>query len=286
MSGALSSISALAGQASSVFSAVSQIFGGSGGVQLGDVSFSDFEVPEKISWGGKQDIVHQKLPGGQVVLNAMGIDYPPIVWSGIFDGFDALDRSRQIYQMLVAAALVPLTWNDRSYTVLVADYQADDTKTNWIPYRVTCIVLRDETLSQADAPPSLLSQVTGDIAGAIGITPAQLAAGVGTALKVAQVASTVVGAVTRGSSAALGLAGAVGAAAGAVGGALSLANGAMGGIVQNAIATGASILPIGSAVAGAANLVSAVSTAQSLAALPIIGGLVGRVATNLRNAST
>lgn len=286
MSGALSSISAIAGQASSVISAVSQLFGGSGGVQLGSVSFSDIEVPEKISWGGKQDIVKQKLPGGQVVLNSMGIEFPPITWSGIFDGASALERSREPYTMMNASAIVALSWNDRSYKVLVSEYVAEDTKTNWIPYKVTCIVLSDETLSQTSASTSLLSTVTSDIASAIGVTPAQLTSTVGTALKVAQTASTVVGAVTSGSSAFLGLSTAIGAVTGVVGGSITTANAGISSLTSAAQSAGSSILAAGSALSGVTGMASALSNASNLAALPIVGGLVGRVTSNLRNAST
>lgn len=282
----MTSIFSIAGQASSVISAVSQLFGGSGGVQLGSVSFADIEVPEKISWGGKQDIVKQKLPGGQVVLNSMGIEFPPITWSGIFDGFSALDRSRELYTMMNASAIVALSWNDRSYKVLVSDYEAEDTKTNWIPYKVTCIVLSDETLSTTTTSTSLLSTVTSDIASAIGVTPAQLTSTVGTALKVAQTAAKVVGAVTSGSSAFLGLSTAVGAVTGGVSVAMSAANVSMSSLTSAASSAGSSILAAGSALSGATGLTSALSSASSLASLPIIGGLVGRVTSNLRNAST
>lgn len=286
MSSALGALSSAAGQASSVFNAVSQLFGGSGGVQLGTVSFSGMEVPENIVWGGKQDIVNQRLPGGKVIFNQMGIEYPPISWSGIFEGFSAMTRSRLLYTALNAGSLLPLSWNDRSYTVLIASYEATDTKTNWIPYKVTCLVLRDETLSQAAPPPSLLSQITGDIASAIGVTPAQLAAGVGTALQVAQTASQVVGAVTAGSKAALGLTTALSVASGVVGGAMALANSGIANTVAQAVQTGSVVLPAGSAASGIANLTAATGNAANLAALPIIGGLVGRTQTNMANAST
>lgn len=282
----LSSISALAGQASTVYGALTQLFGGAGSVTLGDFSFDSFEVPETIRWGGKQHIVSQTMPGGTNVFAAMGIEFPPLSWSGIFDGMNALSRSRQLYTMLNAAALITLSWNDRTYTVMVSDYEASDTKTNWIPYRISCLVLRDETLSSNPPAPSLLSQVTADIAGAIGVTPAQLTQGVGTALSAAQAAATVAGAVTAGSSAALALTGAVATAATAVNAATVLANSQIATLASAAASTGSAVLPAGNALTGAANLIGAMATSANLAALPIIGGLVGRIQINMANAST
>lgn len=276
-------LSSLVGKASTVFNAVSQLFGGSGNVQLGTVTFGGMEVPETLKWGGTADIVKQRLPGGKVIMSGMGIDFHPISWGGVFEGFTAITRSRQLYTMMNAQVPVSLSWNDRSYKVMIHEYTPEDTKTNWIPYHITCEVLSDETLSSNPAAPSLLSQITGDIAGAIGITPAQLTAGVGTALTVAQSAATVVGAVTSGSGAALALAGALAGVTTAVNAATGLANSSMAGIVASA---GAGVFPAGSAVAGLASLATATDAAGKLAALPIIGGLIGRAQTNLGNAST
>lgn len=281
MSGGLSTISALAGKASTIFGAISTLFGGSGSVQLGDVVFDGMEVPESIKWGGKQDIVSQRLPGGTVIFNAMGIDYPPIGWSGIFEGFSAISRSRQLYTMLASAQLFSLSWNDRSYTVMLANYEADDTKSNWIPYRLTCLVLRDETLSASGAPPSLLDQVTTNIANAIGITPAALANTVGTALKVAQTAATVVGAVAPGSAAAFALSGAVGGAMTAINGAIAISDGAISVISKGAALLGSPVFASGSAASGVANLLSATTATINGATMANAGAQIGVAQANL-----
>lgn len=281
MSGGLSTISALAGRASTVFGAISSLFGSSGDVQLGDVTFAGTEVPEKITWGGKQDVVSQRLPGGTVIFNAMGIEYPPISWTGIFEGFGAISRSRQLYMMLASAQLFNLSWNDRSYTVMLANYEADDTKANWIPYRLTCLVLRDETLFEGDAPPSLLSQVQTNIANALGITPAALANTVGTAIKVAQVGATVVGAVAPGSGAALALGTAVGGAMTAINVAVAVSDSAIGGIVAGAISGGSSVIPNGTAASGVASLSAATDASANGAAMANAGGQIGVAQANL-----
>lgn len=282
MSGSLSTISALAGKASTIYGAVSQLFGGAGAVQLGGVTFQGMEVPEKIKWGGKQDIISQRLPGGKVILNAMGIDYTPISWSGIFMDGSGFSRSRLLYAMMNAASLVSLTWNDRNYTVMVAEYDADDIKQLYIPYHITCLVLRDETLSVAPQSPSLLSQVQANIANALGITPAALASTVGTAIQVAQAAATVVNAVAPGSAAALALGTAVGGAMTAINGAIAISDSAIGGIVSNAVGSGASVLPPGTAAQGAASLTAATTATTNGAAMGNAGGQIGVAQANLQ----
>lgn len=283
MSGSLSSISVIAGKASTVFNAVSQLlFGGSGDVQLGNVTFSGMEVPEKIRWGGRQDVVNQRLPGGVNNFNVMGIDYPPISWSGIFEGSSALSRSRQLYSMLAAANLISLTWNDRNYTVMLAEFHADDTKQIWIPYTLTCLVLRDETLSAAPGSPSLLAQVQTNIANALGVTPAALAQTVGTAIQVAQTAATVVNAVAPGSAAALALGTAVNGAMTAINVAVAVSDSAIGRIAAGAIATGSIVLPAGSALSGVANLIGVTTATGNGAAMANAGGQIGVAQANLQ----
>ena len=65
-------------------------------VILGPVLLRDFEVPERISFGGRQAIVVHRLPGGARVIDAMGRDDAEIAFSGIFSGPDATRRARTL----------------------------------------------------------------------------------------------------------------------------------------------------------------------------------------------
>jgi hypothetical protein len=278
------SFTAIAGKISAVNSAVSQIFGGSGNVKLGSLTLSGIEVPETIRWGGRQSISSPELPGGIVNLFAMGICYPPLKWSGYFEGFNALSRSRVLYTMMNTAAIVRLSWNDRMYSVMVEEYTATDTQPNWIPYHVTVRVLRDETLFGYKPKSSLLAQVFGDITASLGITPSDLS-DVSDAVGKAQVAAQAVGAVTAGSSASLALQSSLSGAQSAIGGATALANGNIAGLAVAAAGAG-SVFPGGSAATGAANVQSAVLASSHLAALSAMKGQVGRAQANVKNAST
>lgn len=294
-------------------SIIDQLFGGSdGGVQLGGVTFGGVEVPQVIRWGGKLEIIKHKMPGGVKIFNSTGLDFPPIGWSGIFDGSDAITRSRQLYTMMNAADLISLSWNDRSYTVLISSYEAHDTKTNWIPYSIVCEVLRDETLSSAPSAPSALAQVSADISGSIssigaaasdwvnsgaielsgdlsdltGIDPNAIYAGVSGALAVAQTAAVVAGAVVTGTAANLALNVAADGVADVVDTGLDLANDAVGSVIDAAAATGSVVLAAGTAALGVGALVAANAAVGVLANLPIVNGRFGRVQVNLANAST
>lgn len=277
------SLPSILGSASAAYGAVKQLFGLSGSVRLGPINLAGVEIPETIRWGGRQHIARQELPGGAVNMSAMGMRFEPIHWKGVFEGPGALARSRQFYTLMAAASTLPLSWNDRAFTVLIAEYHADDTQPNWIPYSIKLDVLRDETLAAPAAAPGLLSQITGDITSALGITPDTLAT-VQTAIGDAQVAAQAVGAVTGGSSAALALAGALTGAQGAVSGAISAANGNIGGVIGGVASVGA-VFPAGSGASGAANVNVALAASSTLAAAPAASGFLRRAIANLSNAA-
>src|SRR5690242_17085448 len=81
---------------------------------LGPVAFSDFEVPERIRFGGAQRLTVHKLPGGARVIDALGPDDTELGWSGIFAGPDATERALLLDQLRVRGAVLPLkSWNSR-----------------------------------------------------------------------------------------------------------------------------------------------------------------------------
>jgi hypothetical protein len=203
----------------------------------------------------------------------MGIDYSPLTWTGYFQGYNALVRSRALYTMMADAKIVNLSWNDRSFQVLVTSYEASDEKPNWIPYSITCTVSSDATLSSKPPAPSLLSRITGGLENALGITPSDLA-GVAAGLSTAQQLAGVAGALTDGSSAALALQGSLASVGSIAQGATALANGSMAGVISAA----ADVIPAGNASQAVESVATAVGAASDLAALPIVSGAIGTAA--------
>ena len=266
-------MSGFIGAASSVYSAVAKILGPAT-LTLGNVPFSNIELPEKMHVGGKLALAKQITPDGIVVLSAMGVQYPDIEWSGYFEGASAIYRSRRLYTMLHSAAVQSLAWNERIYSVVVSAFTADDVQTGWIPYQIVCTVLRDETQTGAKPDRGLLAGVASDLSDAIGLAPAALS-DLQTKLQVAQQAAQQAGAAAGGSSAALALQSSVLVAQGATSAAMSLAEGNMAGAA----------LGIASAGLAAAAAVSAVAAAANLAAVSGVQGLLGRSSANLGNSS-
>lgn len=255
------------------------------GVVVGGVSCTGIELPEKMSWGGTQALAKQVLPGGTVIVSAMGLQYKPISWSGIFEGQFALLRSSMLYAMMDAANQVLLNWNDRVYTVVVSEYHADDTKTNWIPYSVTCEVIRDEALPLLEAVTDFIGSVEGDIADAIGIDPGGIAGGL--ALNAAAVAVSVAGSTIFGTSANQTAANAVSAGRTSVQTATTANDADLAQIQASAAANAPPGRPaVFPATNGPASIANALAATQGAALASIQRGLVARAATNLANGST
>ena len=178
-------------------------------VTLGAVTFSGLEVPEKMNFGGAQQVTVHKIVGGARQVDAMGPDDDDLAWTGIFYGASAVSRARMLDLMRVSGNPVPLTWSDFSRPkVVIKSFQADYSHAgNVLPYRITCVVVPQPGIQ---AQPSLLSSIGADIGNALGVP--NLAADVSGALSFAQRALPVVGVLTGGTSAFARLSTAVGAA--------------------------------------------------------------------------
>ena len=133
---------------------------------LGPILFENFELPEKVRWGGQQKLAVHRLPGGTRTVDALGRDDADIVWSGVFSGTDAALRARALDLMRAEGGAWPLTWDLFFYTVVIARFDADFTRSNWIPYRITCTVVRDEAAALVEGVVSLASSVLGDLGSA------------------------------------------------------------------------------------------------------------------------
>ena len=133
---------------------------------LGPVAFAGFELPSSITLGGKQRLAIHKLPGGIRIIDAMGPDPADLGWSGIFTGPDAADRARILDTLRIAGLQLLLSWDAFLYTVVVENFEADYRSPWWIPYRLSCAVVRDEAAAVIAAVVSDALAVTDDLTSA------------------------------------------------------------------------------------------------------------------------
>src|SRR5277367_6265103 len=112
-------------------------------LQLGPVSFQDFELPGRIRFGGAQRLAVHVLPGGARVIDAMGPDDADIAWGGAFSGVDAADNARALDLMRVQGGVWTLAWDAFCYLVVIREFAAAYEHSNWVPYRISCTVVQD-----------------------------------------------------------------------------------------------------------------------------------------------
>ena len=275
MSGVLGIVAQVTGVAGAVSSALGL---GQTDVTLGGFTFSGatFAVPGMMRWGVQQRTARYVLPGGTVTIDAMGADWPPISWRGIFDGPGATDQAKALATLAKAGQPLTLTWLDRTFLVVIRQFTADDTTQGWVPYQISCEVVADfDQIAGPPAPPSLGQQVTADINDALGFNVVDAAGQAASALSTVSQLAGVAGAFTRGSGAFMQLASATAIAGGVVGSAIPLAEGALDGL--GTVANGA---------AATTNwLTTAATQTGNLAQAMACDASVGRVEANLAQAS-
>lgn len=131
---------------------------------LGPVAFAGFEIPSSITLGGRQRLAIHKLPGGLRIIDAMGADPADLAWSGIFTGPDAADRARVLDLLRVTGLELVLAWDAFLYTVVIESFEADYRSPWWIPYRLSCTVIRDEAASAVTTLVALAPAIAADLA--------------------------------------------------------------------------------------------------------------------------
>ena len=121
-----------------------------GGLALGPVVFQEFEVPERIRFGGRQRLAVHLLPGGGRIVDAMGADEAPVSWAGVFSGPGAAERVRALERLRRDGAVLPLSWEGWRYSVIIESFEAETAHPAWIPYRLSACVVASGDLFEAE----------------------------------------------------------------------------------------------------------------------------------------
>jgi hypothetical protein len=130
---------------------------------LGPVAFQDFEIPKGINFGGSQLLAVHQLTDGRRILDNIGPDESKISFSGAFSGPDATLRARILNSLRVTGSELDLTWDVFYYTVILSRFSASYENPMWIPYRISCTVVRDEATSAIPSSISLDGSVLADL---------------------------------------------------------------------------------------------------------------------------
>jgi hypothetical protein len=239
---------------------------------LGPVEFQDFELPAAINFGGGQRLAVHQLPDGSRVIDALGRDDADITFRGTFSGSNATLRARALDEMRAAGLPLPLTWDVFLYSVVIKRFEAEYRSSWWVPFCITCTVLRDEASALIEAAASLTAAVLMDVASA-----ATYATVGGIDLSPVQSALNVPGATTPGTSAYV----ATMASASQADAYLNTTVVQTGTMLSNA-----AIAAPGSAIGGIAAANAAVTSAGELSSLVTARAYLGRAMANLGNLSS
>jgi nucleoid-associated protein YgaU len=254
----------------------------------GPFQFAGAEVPEQINFGGAQMLCTHKMIGGLRIVDALGPDDAPLAWSGIFLYEGAAERARFLDYVRRSGLTCTLTWGVFQYAVIVSEFKADFKKPYWIPFSITCEVVRDQTQDVA-SPPKATQQdaIIADsarmsqLAGAVGIASiAGLAAAASSSLSsMLGAVAPIAGGLVSLSSAASSGSGLLSAIVGEVGQVSSLSNLASSALSSVTGPLAALQSAVGGAIASATAAIASVpSLGNVVAGLPVAGQVAGLVA--------
>ena len=238
--------------------ALNLLFGGKPGMVIGGVALSGLSAPSSAPFGGKQTVVRHELPGGVLVLNAMGAFRRNFEVSGTLQGNAAVATGRKLEVLMAAGKVVKVTWGDLTLRVLLESVECEWQRMGWeIPYKVVGHVV--PTANPEAAKLSPLQQFAKDAMDSLGLTALQPALSqVTSAMQQAQQIVPLLGAISPGLAAQAS--GFLAAGTSAANGASIVAGGNLGGF--NLVASGVG----GLSSTVSAGLGSVASSAQTAAA--------------------
>lgn len=112
-------------------------------IRLGSITFSDFAIPDEVTFGGEQRLVVHELVGGTRIIDAMGRSDLPIIWRGLLWGQTAEATAKTIDAYRIAGKQLPLAFNGFSYTVVLRNAEFKVLKPWMVEYRISCEVVHE-----------------------------------------------------------------------------------------------------------------------------------------------
>lgn len=133
---------------------------------IGGITFTYFEAPQEINFGGKQALSIHKMIGGQRFIDAMGVDEDPITWNGRFRGSDATDRANALDSMRQAGLPVQMSWQNYKRLVLIREFEGKFQQFYEVPYKITVEVLKNQDSPTPTASQNISSALTSQLTSA------------------------------------------------------------------------------------------------------------------------
>jgi len=247
-------------------------------LKLGDFEFSGLEIPEKIEFGGAQQLAVHRLIGGKRIIDAMGEDDAPLQWIGLFQGATAHQRARYLDTLRVKGGPLQLTWAEFKYMVVIKEFRAEYQRFYQIPYSITCEVADDQTMEMNWVfDPPIDQAIADDMAAANGYGAA---IGDGPLSTLLGTLDSAISAVSSFANAAQSKINSVAGPLGAVMSRVKILTASTGNVLGN-VTTFGGLIPGNKISQAAGKLSSAVTAVTQMGALLQLGNVLGRMGNNL-----
>ena len=109
---------------------------------LGTFSFEGFEVAQQIRLKANQRLAVHYLGSGLSTIDCLGEDCESLAFGGTFSGSNVAERIRSIDFLRVQGQPLRLAWGSQALFVLIHKFDLDYSSTLWVPYELTCLVVR------------------------------------------------------------------------------------------------------------------------------------------------
>ena len=137
---------------------------------LGPVEFKNFSTPERMPFGGRQQVAVHKLIGGARVVDTMGPDDADIHWEGQFFGNDAYQKCLALDALRSAGTLLPLSFAGQGYSVVIGEFHADIRRLPlWVEYHISCVIATNGAHGAFGAAFGVDALISADLSGAIAL---------------------------------------------------------------------------------------------------------------------
>jgi hypothetical protein len=111
---------------------------------LNNISFDDWSTPERMPFGGTQQLAVHRLPGGQRVVDTLGPDEEDIHFTGTMYANNAYGVADALNSLRISGAAVDLTFAGRFYSVIVRECHVDIRRfPQLMSYHVSCLVVQN-----------------------------------------------------------------------------------------------------------------------------------------------
>jgi len=110
---------------------------------LGPFVFDDWSTPDHLPFGGRQQVIIHRMPGGSRVVDCMGPDDHERIIVGKLYGSDAINQALMLDALRSSGSELPYSNGVEARTVVIAEFSPRMIKVNYIEFDMTLVTSDD-----------------------------------------------------------------------------------------------------------------------------------------------